>query len=227
MKTQRGGSEQLKTPGLGKKSGLHRGSRGSRGGGRSDEPEASGASAQTPFWGRREDFSGGLGGGDGGMAAGDGATSRSQIPKSGICDDSIGAGDDDERAASHKHATTSWRCGFEWVSSVLESRLRAWDEDVIDERKCSLDDIYRIPFFYHRVTVAHHAVPHIIGRGGRVIREVEKVCGVFLNLCDLPDGFHEVCITGPRPACIVASFAIELLSTGQHSALTTLQSLLL
>ena len=63
-------------------------------------------------------------------------------------------------------------------------------------------------------------VPHIVGRGGRVIRRIETVCGVFLNLRDFGDGKHEMLISGPRPACIFAEFAMELLSTDHHSVLT-------
>ena len=67
--------------------------------------------------------------------------------------------------------------------------------------------------------------PHIISYKGRVIRQLEEVCGVFLTLQDLGDSMHEMFITGPRPACILDEFAIEMLGSGQHSVLTTLSSL--
>ena len=222
---RRGSSEQSKPAGLGSQPPSHRGSRGSRGGGRTVGPEVSGVSAQTPLGGREKSVGGGKGGVNGGMAAGEEATSRVQIPESGICTPSISTESVEERAASHKHATTSWRCGFEWVSALLKSRLRAWDEQEMQDCNCSLNDLYNGPFSWKYMEIRPYAVPHIIGRGGRVIRELEQVCGVFLTLSDLSMGGHELCITGPRPACILVEFAVELLSAGQHSVLRTLSSL--
>ena len=98
---------------------------------------------------------------------------------------------------------------------------------VVEDCKCTIDDLYVAPFSFKYVEVNASQVPHIIGRGGRVIRQLETVCGVFLTLSDLGDGAHEMLITGPRPACIFAEFAMELLSSGQHSVLTTLSSLCL
>ena len=182
---------------------------------------------QTPFGGQNDGVLGGVSGGGGGMARGEATTSGMQIPKSGICESSIGGESADQRAASHKHATTSWRCGFEWVAAVLRSRLRAWDVMVAEDCECSIDDLYADPFSFKYVEVDSSDVPHIIGRGGRVIRQLETVCGVFLTLTDLTEGSHEMLITGPRPACIFAEFAMELLRSGHHSALSTLGSLCL
>ena len=216
---------QSKTARLGSPPSTRRRSRGSRGGGHFDGLETSGTSEQTPFRGRLEGVSGGRGGGDGGMAAGEGATLRMQIPESGICSPSISEEGVEERVTTHKHATTSWRCGFEWVSALLGRRLRAWDREDVEEFQCSLDELYNGPFCFKYVQVAVYAVPHIIGRKGRVIRKLEQTCGVFLTLRDLGDNSHEMWITGPRPACILVEFAIQLLSSGQHSILTTLSSL--
>ena len=96
---------------------------------------------------------------------------------------------------------------------------------VVEDCDCSLDDLYAAPFSFKYVEVDSRDVPHIIGRGGRTIRQLETVCGVFLTLTDLTEGEHEMLITGPRPACILAEFAMELLSSGHHSALSTLRSL--
>ena len=180
---------------------------------------------QTPFGGREEGVGGGKGGGNGGIAAGGGASSRMQIPESGICSPSISEEGVEERVDTHKHASTSWRCGFKWVSALLGSRLRAWDLEDAQGCQCSINDLYNDPFYFKYVEVDPTAVPHIIGRGGKVIRKIEQICGVFLSLRDIINGGHEMCITGPRPACIMAEFAIELLSNGQHSALDTLSSL--
>ena len=220
-------SEQSKTASLRSNTSPHRGSRGSRGDEGIDEGAVSGASVQTPFGGQRDGVLGGASGGGGGMARGEATTSGMQIPKSGICSSSICEESGEERAASHKHASTSWRCGFEWVAAILRSRLRAWDVMVAEDCDCSIDELYIAPFSFKYVEVDAHSVPHIIGRRGRIIRQIETVCGVFLTLTDLQEGGHEMLISGPRPACIFAQFAIELLCSGHHSALTTLSSLCL
>ena len=95
----------------------------------------------------------------------------------------------------------------------------------MEDCECSLDDLYNGPFSFKYVAVEHSAVPHIIGRKGRVNRQLKEVCGVFLTLQDLGDRMHEMFITGPRPCCILAEFVIEMLGSGQHSVLITLSSL--
>ena len=94
-----------------------------------------------------------------------------------------------------------------------------------EDCECSIDELYVAPFSFKYIEVAAHSVPHIIGRGGCIIREIETMCRVFLTLTDLKEGGHEILISGPRRACIFAELAIELLSSGHHSALTTLSSL--
>ena len=148
-----------------------------------------------------------------------------QIPKSGICTSSIGEGSMDERVDSHKQATPSWRCGVGWLSSLLSKVFRVWDELLMEDCECSLDDFCNGPFSLKYVAVEHSAMPHIIGRKGRVNRQLEEVCGVFFTLQDLGDSIHEMFITGPRPSCILAEFAIEMLGSDQHSVLMTLSSL--
>ena len=180
---------------------------------------------QTPLGGCVEDVSKGLRGGNGGIAVEEAGTSMMQIPKSGICTSWIGEGSMDERVDSHKQATLSWRCGVGWLSTLLSKRLRVWDELLMEDCECSLDDLYNGPFSFKYVAVEHSAVPHIIGHKGRVNRQLEEVCGVFLTLEDLGDSMHEMFITGPRPCYILAEFAIEMLGSGQHSVLITLSSL--
>ena len=216
---------QSKTASLGTNTSPHRGSRGSRGDGGIDDGAVSGASVQTPFGGQKDGVSGGASGGGGGMARGEASTSGMQIPKSGICSSSICEESGEERASSHKYATTLWRCGFEWVVALLKSRLQAWDEEEAANEEWPIERLYDDPYSEKFVEVLGCTIPHIIGRGGRVIRRIEAVCGVFLTFRDLQDGRHEVFISGPRPACILAEFAIDMLCDGHHSVLTTLSSL--
>ena len=80
---------------------------------RDERTTTSTRSAQTPFGGQEEGVSGRKGGVDGGIAGVEGANLRMQIPKSGIYSSSICDEGGEERASSHKYATTSWCCGFE------------------------------------------------------------------------------------------------------------------
>ena len=148
MTKGRAHSEQSKTASLGTNTDPHRGSRRSRGDRGIDGCAVSGESVQTPFGVQDDGVLGGASGGGDGMAREEATTLRLQIPKFGICDESV-----DERAASYKHATTSWRCGFEWVAAVLRSRLRAWDVMVAKDCECSIDELYATPFKFKYVLV--------------------------------------------------------------------------
>ena len=98
---------------------------------------------------------------------------------------------------------------------------------VADDCECSIDELYFAPFSFKYVKVDAHSVPHIIGRGGHIIRQLENMFGVFLTLTDLTEGSYKMLITSPCPACIFAALAMELLSSRHHSALITLSSLCL
>ena len=98
-----------------------------------------------------------------------------QIPIFGIRNSSICDKSADEGAASHKHASTSWQCGFEWVAAVLRSRLRIWDVMVAEDCDCSIDHLYVAPFGFKFVEVDTCDVPHIIGPGGYIIHQLETV----------------------------------------------------
>ena len=113
------------------------------------------------------------------------------------------------------------------MAALLKRRLQAWDEEEAATEEWPIEKLYNDPFSDKFVEVLGVNVPHIIDRGGRVIRRIEAVCGVFLTLKDLRDGRHEVFISGPRPAYVLAEFAIEMLCDGHHSVLTTLSSLTL
>ena len=85
---------------------------------RDESATSSTRSMQTPFGGQEEGVSSRKGGVDGGVAGDGVANSRTQIPESGICSPSVWEESGEERASSHKYATTSWRCGFEWVDAL-------------------------------------------------------------------------------------------------------------
>ena len=51
---------------------------------------------------------------------------------------------------------------------------------VAEDCDCSIDDLYAVSFSFKYVEVDAHNVPHIIGRGGRIIRKLETVRGCFL-----------------------------------------------
>ena len=184
-------------------------------------PSYSGESAWTALGAQQRRGGGGGGGGDGGLEA-EGATPPG-IHVSGICNSSRGDSADAARAASHRRASTSGRAAFTWVRALLRQRLDQWDRAEMKEFDCSIDALYDGGFSFHHLEIPDEAVPHIIGRGGQIIRQIESVCGVFLTLRDCADA-HEIFVVGPRLAIIAATFAIEMLGAGQHSVLSTLQS---
>ena len=159
---------QLKTTSLRSNASPKRRSCGSCGNGGIHEGAVSGVSVQTPFGGQNEGVLGGA------------STSGMQIPKSGICSSSICEESGEERASSHKHATTSGRCGFEWVVALLRTRLKAWDVMVAEDCDSSIDDLYVAPFSFKYVEVDASDVPHIIGCGGVLFANLILYAGCFL-----------------------------------------------
>ena len=161
-------SEQLKTTSLRSYASPQRRSCRSCGNGGINEGAVSDVSVQNPFGGQNESVLGAA------------ITLRMRIPKSRICSSSICEESGEERASSHKHATTSGRCGLEWVVALLRSRLKAWDVMVAEDCDSSIDDLYAAPFTFKYVEVDTSDVPHIIGHGGVLFVNLTLYAGRFL-----------------------------------------------
>ena len=74
----------------------------------------------------------------------------------------------------------------------------------------------------HRITFFKITAPHIIGRGGRMLRRIEDFCGVFLSLSDVSSEMVEVTIYGTSRGCAMVQFIKDMLIEGVYSVIDTL-----
>ena len=126
-------------------------------------------------------------------------------------------GGDQGRLWSHATATTSPRCAFGWVASRLEeieAPLVALEERVVPIKENDM--------IMHTLKFSKTTVPHIIGRGGRMLRRIEDFCGVFLSLSDVSSDVVELTIYGPTRGCALVQFIGEMLIEGIYSIMDTL-----
>ena len=68
--------------------------------------------------------------------------------------------------------------------------------------------------------VAQAAVPHLLGRGGRMVRRLEGKLGVLVGIADgHGSGAATVSLCGPRSRLPLAAFAVKSLAKGMRSIL--------
>ena len=127
------------------------------------------------------------------------------------------------RAKSHSHASPSPRCGFGWVRAVVEERLAKWNiEDANECYDCTLNDLTANTFGHKYFDVERGVLPHLIGKGGRLIHGIEDICGVFVSVVDLSDGDAELLFSGTRFGCVLAEFICQMIVAGHRSILSVL-----
>ena len=134
-------------------------------------------------------------------------------------------GVDTTRTTSHFSASTSPRCSFKWVHGLLQARLTKWMKDDAQDFQLPSNEVLNDPEPVWRYTyVPKTHIRHIIGRGGRVLRQLESFFGTFILISDLASDSKEgeVGIIGPRRACLWTEFAVELIVGGHHSILESL-----
>ena len=128
------------------------------------------------------------------------------------------------RATSHLEASTSPRCSFTWVQRLLEARLAKWLMKDGQDSRLSFNALNDPEPMWRYVYVSKDHFCHLIGRGGRVVRQLESFFGTFIMFSDLaPDSRDgEVGIVGPRRTCLFTEFAIEMIVGRQYSILDSL-----
>ena len=73
------------------------------------------------------------------------------------------------------------------------------------------------------VRVSRRSVPHILGKQGRAIREIEDVCGVLLGVRDSDEQEAVISMVGPSDRLPFAEFVIETMARGIVSILPQLR----
>ena len=124
---------------------------------------------------------------------------------------------DQARVRSHAEATTSPRCAFRWFGShlgELQAPLVAAEEGGSPLKENDM--------LMHQMQFSKRTAPHVIGRGGRILRRIEDFCGVFLSLRDVAPDAVELTIFGPLRGCALARFIGEMLNEGIYSVIDTL-----
>ena len=74
----------------------------------------------------------------------------------------------------------------------------------------------------HQMQFSKRTAPHVIGRGGRMLRRIEDFCGVFLSLRDVAPDAVELTIFGDLWGCALVRFIGEMLNEGIYSVIDTL-----
>ena len=124
-----------------------------------------------------------------------------------------------DRTKSHAQASPSPRCGFGWVKEVLRGRLEAWNAEDAEDYESTSE---RIDIWGHKYfIIAREALPHIVGKGGKMIQAVEDFCGVFFTVHDVDTCEAQILVSGPRSACILAEFVCEMIAARHFSVLAT------
>ena len=72
------------------------------------------------------------------------------------------------------------------------------------------------------VQVPRAAVPHVVGRAGRIVREAEEKLGVIIGIMDLKNGEALVTVLGPQDHVDAACTVVQWLAKGARSVLTRL-----
>ena len=123
------------------------------------------------------------------------------------------------RVESHQTASTSPRCGFGWLRDHLGRGLEEWRRE---ENEACIDGFNDTHYRHRYKEVAKGFLPHIIGRGGRVIQKLEQFCGIFAFIEDHGHETAEVVFVGFPPAVLLGEFIVDMLISGHYSIMESL-----
>ena len=74
------------------------------------------------------------------------------------------------------------------------------------------------------LAIPKSAAPHLVGRGGSMIRQMEDILGLIVGIVDGRDGKASVTVFGPRERVDLALPVIQCVSEGGRSILTRLKN---
>ena len=105
------------------------------------------------------------------------------------------------------------------MKEVLRARLEAWNAK--DAEDCDIP-LERLDIWGHKYfPIGREALPHIVGRGGKMIQSIEDFCRVFFTVHDVNSPEAQLLVSGPRSACILAEFVCEMIAARHFSVLAT------
>ena len=135
---------------------------------------------------------------------------------------SLGRAANVERVASHSKATTSTRCGFQWLETKLKREKEAWmlnDQNEVDE---PIDEFNDYTWHYKHKVVPRCRLPHIIGRGGRMLQKLENFLGVFAFIREQADQDPKIVLVGERHSILLGEFIVDMIVVGHFGIMESL-----
>ena len=135
---------------------------------------------------------------------------------------SLGSVADIERMASHSKATTSLRCGFQWLSDKLRDDKEGWIADDENEANENIDEFTDYAWHYKYKAVPRSRLRHVIGRGGRMLQKIESFLGVFAFVREDASGDPKVVFVGQRHAIVLGDFIVNMILMGHYTIMESL-----
>ena len=135
---------------------------------------------------------------------------------------SPGRGADMERMASHYKASTSLRCGFQWLEKKLKEDKEAWminDQNDTDE---TIDEFNDYAWHYRRKAIPRSRLRHVIGRGGRMLHKLERFLGVFAFVKDTANDDPKIVLVGQRHGVVLGEFIVNMIIMGHYTIMESL-----
>ena len=129
---------------------------------------------------------------------------------------------DMERMASHYKATTSLRCGFQWLEDKLKEDEESWMINDQNEANETIDEFNDFAWHYKYRTVPRSQLGHIIGRGGRMLHKIESFLGVFAFVREKVNDGPQIVLVGQRHAVVLGEFIIGMIVLGHYNIMDSL-----
>ena len=123
---------------------------------------------------------------------------------------------------SHSQATTSPRCGFQWLESKLKREKEAWILNDQNEANEPVDESNDYAWHYKHKVVPQSRLQHIIGHGGRMLKKLENFLGVFAFIRDQAGQDPKITFVGDRHSILLGEFIIDMIVVGHFGIMESL-----
>ena len=99
---------------------------------------------------------------------------------------------------------------------ILEHKYQEWLLEM-----GYIEDFPSTGFFCKLKIIPSSQVKHIIGRGGRILRELEIFTRVFASMADTKEGVV-LSVVGRLRACLLDEFIVDMILEGKYSIMESL-----